>query len=163
MKCLVILQKAVKKFLKKKKDKITHRPNQSSVRLKAHRLSLTNLILSDQGKTLNNKEQILNDLEKRYVENYRIGQVVYTGEMIRDTRHGKGNQIWDDGAKYEGFWKNHKAYGYGTFYHIDGDIYQGQWVNDQANGYGVYIHADGAQYQGNWFNDMQDGYGKPYH
>ena len=104
-------------------------------------------------------EKIVNELEKKWVENYRIGNVVYTGEMTGEIRHGKGTQIWDDGAKYEGAWKFNKASGYGTFYHIDGDVYQGNWDNDQANGYGTYIHADGAQYQGNWLNDMQDGLG----
>ena len=159
MKILVKLQTSVRRFLKRKKDHGTHKPNQSSVRLKAHRMTLSNIIINDQGNSWFYEEQILNDLEKRFVKNYRIGNVVYTGEMVRDVIHGKGMQIWDDGAKYDGAWINNKACGYGTFYHSDGDIYQGNWVNDQANGYGVYIHADGAQYQGNWVNDMQDGYG----
>jgi hypothetical protein len=157
---LIKLQRAIKRFLSVKTSKRTHRPNQSSIRLKANRLSLSNLVLNDEGSINFNIDKVLNDLEKRYVENYRLGNVVYTGEMVGDIRHGKGAQIWDDGAKYEGYWKNNKACGNGTFYHIDGDIYQGQWDNDQANGYGTYLHADGAQYQGNWVNDMQDGYGK---
>lgn len=37
-------------------------------------------------------------------------------------REGFGEQVWKDGARYVGEWKNNKAEGYGTFYHVDGDI-----------------------------------------
>ena len=67
----------------------------------------------------------------KYVENYQIDNVVYTGEMVNEMRYGKGVQVWNDGAKYDGEWKFDKACGYGTFYHIDGDIYQGNWENDK--------------------------------
>ena len=30
-------------------------------------------------------------------------------------RHGKGVQVWPDGAKYEGSWKRNKAHGKGEF------------------------------------------------
>ena len=40
-------------------------------------------------------------------------------------RHGNGTQIWPDGAKYEGSWKNNKAHGIGTFWHVYGDKYEG--------------------------------------
>ena len=56
--------------------------------------------------------------------------------------------IWPDKAKYEGFWKDDKANGKGTFYHIDGDIFEGHWVDDKASGYGVYTHINGAKYEG---------------
>ena len=44
-------------------------------------------------------------------------------------RQGYGLQVWPDGAKYEGYWKNNVAEGRGTFYHIDGDIYDGKKLN----------------------------------
>ena len=47
--------------------------------------------------------------------------------------------MWPNGAKYEGYWENHKANGRGKFYHVDGDIYDGEWLDDMANGYGVYM------------------------
>ena len=73
-----------------------------------------------------NNDSLLNN-QIKYVENLRIQNAVYTGELLNGKRHGKGVQIWDDGAKYEGEWENDKSNGYGTFYHTDGDIYQGYW------------------------------------
>ena len=97
--------------------------------------------------------------EIRYVENLRIQNAVYIGQVLNGKRHGKGIQIWDDGAKYEGSWENDKSNGYGTFYHIDGDVYQGYWKNNRANGKGVYISSDGGRYEGEWIDDVQNGFG----
>ena len=52
--------------------------------------------------------------------------------------------MWQDGAKYEGYWKNDMANGRGRLIHADGDVYEGFWVNDKAHGKGTYIHMDGA-------------------
>lgn len=50
----------------------------------------------------------------------------YKGQVRNGTiRHGYGVQVWPDGARYEGFWKDGVAHGRGKFYHIDGDIYEG--------------------------------------
>ncbi len=38
-------------------------------------------------------------------------------------REGKGTQIWPDGTKYEGDWKDNSAWGYGKFIHRNGDYY----------------------------------------
>jgi len=40
-------------------------------------------------------------------------------------RDGTGVQIWPDGAKFEGEWKENRAHGYGKFTHADGDLYEG--------------------------------------
>ena len=54
----------------------------------------------------NNKDEdsLLNS-EIKYVENLRIQNATYTGEILNGKRHGKGIQKWDDGAKYEGNWE----------------------------------------------------------
>ena len=51
--------------------------------------------------------------------------IKYIGEMDKNIREGFGLQIWNDGAAYIGYWKDHKAHGLGKFKHSDGDIYQG--------------------------------------
>lgn len=89
-------------------------------------------------------------------------KAIYYGERSNDSnqRHGRGIQIWIDGARYEGYWKNDKANLHGKLTHADGDIYEGEWLEDKAHGIGVYIHTDGAKYEGSWKEDKQDGKGK---
>jgi hypothetical protein len=85
---------------------------------------------------------------------------IYIGEWNeRAERHGKGIQIWNDGSKYEGYWRRDKANGKGRLIHADGDMYEGEWVDDKAHGKGVYLHTDGAKYIGEWKEDKQHGKG----
>jgi hypothetical protein len=44
-----------------------------------------------------------------------------------DIREGRGIQIWRDGSRYEGYWKNNRANGRGRLIHADGDVYEGEW------------------------------------
>lgn len=39
-----------------------------------------------------------------------------------------------------------KACGRGIFKHKEGDRYDGFWMNDKANGFGKYEHNNGAIY-----------------
>ena len=85
---------------------------------------------------------------------------IFAGEWnIKNQRHGKGLQSWNDGSMYEGYWKNDKANGRGRLIHANGDVYEGEWLNDKAHGKGIYIHADGAMYEGYWEQDKQHGKG----
>ncbi|CAG9315185.1 unnamed protein product [Blepharisma stoltei] len=85
---------------------------------------------------------------------------VYIGDWNEKfERHGKGVQIWNDGSKYEGYWKNDRANGKGRLIHGDGDVYEGEWMDDKAHGHGVYTHTDGGKYVGLWENDKQHGKG----
>jgi hypothetical protein len=85
---------------------------------------------------------------------------IYIGEWNqKGERHGKGVQIWNDGSKYEGYWRRDKANGKGRLIHADGDMYEGEWIDDKAHGKGVYLHTDGAKYVGEWKEDKQHGKG----
>ena len=88
--------------------------------------------------------------------------VIYFGEWDKnnDLRHGRGIQVWADGAKFSGCWKNGKACGKGILQHSDGDIYEGDWLDDKPWGYGIYTHLDGTKYEGEWKDDKQHGRGK---
>jgi len=85
-----------------------------------------------------------------YVDEYilKSGAVyrgtVKIGEGKELIRHGRGIQIWKDGAKYEGEFKNGKAEGPGIFYHANGDVYDGMFKQGKASGQGVYSHAGGS-------------------
>ena len=88
-------------------------------------------------------------------------KVKYTGEWNEaGKRHGRGTQIWPDGARYDGYFQNDHQEGYGRIIHNDGDTYVGYWQNDRSNGTGKYTHIDGAYYSGSWVNDKHDGTGK---
>lgn len=63
-------------------------------------------------------------------------------------RDGLGIQLWPDGSKYEGMWKNGRCNGMGRMTHANGDIYQGEWRDDQANGVGTFVDTNGARYIG---------------
>ena len=103
-------------------------------------------------------------VEQRNPQENKIEKTIYYGEwdINKNVRHGRGIQIWPDGAKYTGYWKNDKAQGKGKLYHADGDVYEGDWVNDKPNGYGIYTHSDGTRYEGEWENDKQNGKGKEF-
>ena len=40
-------------------------------------------------------------------------------------RWGRGVQIYNDGSRYEGQWRNDQASGYGRLIHATGDVYIG--------------------------------------
>ncbi len=78
---------------------------------------------------------------------------MYKGQWTRAknrTKDGLGIQLWPDGSKYEGQWKQGKSNGYGRMTHANGDIYEGNWVNDKANGHGIFVDTSGARYEGAW-------------
>ena len=85
-----------------------------------------------------NKVEEINDSDVDYKKDYQVGEgATYTGQMkliiVAKTqervfiKHGKGEQIWHDGAKYNGDWRNGMAEGQGTFYHANGDVYTGEF------------------------------------
>ena len=48
-----------------------------------------------------------------------------------------GVQIYEDGSRYEGFWKEGMNNGKGRLIHADGDMYIGMWKDNMAHGHGI--------------------------
>jgi hypothetical protein len=107
--------------------------------------------------------QEINDGKKREIKPICVLEngAVYQGEWLVDEnqKDGRGVQIWPDGSRYDGFWRDGMANGYGRLVHAEGDVYEGEWTEDKANGYGVYTHFNGSRYEGQWFQDKQHGFG----
>ncbi|CDW82395.1 UNKNOWN [Stylonychia lemnae] len=88
---------------------------------------------------------------------------VYVGEWSKDgLRQGKGLQIWKDGSRYEGYWKNDMAQYHGRMIYPDGEVYDGLWWEDKAHGRGIYLNIQGVKYEGEWHQDQQHGQGIEY-
>ena len=87
---------------------------------------------------------------------------IYYGELSKNEnkRHGRGIMIWDNGDKYEGYWKDDKANGNGELINYNGDIYIGEWIDDKKNGHGIYKCRNGSYYEGLWKDNIQEGKGK---
>ena len=49
----------------------------------------------------------------------------YEGEMIKGAKDGRGVQIYENGARYDGGWKNDKNHGFGRLINALGDVYLG--------------------------------------
>ena len=52
----------------------------------------------------------------------------YYGEWAKNdnTRHGSGIQVWSEGSKYEGYWREDRVNVKGKIIHADWDIYEGE-------------------------------------
>jgi hypothetical protein len=57
---------------------------------------------------------------------------------LNGKKHGKGKLLFEDGAYYDGEFKEDKMNGRGILYYSEGNpAYDGEWCNDQFNGYGI--------------------------
>lgn len=65
----------------------------------------------------------------------------YTGEMSvrKEVPHGKGRMVWEfDGEAYDGDWVYGVRHGFGQFSYANGDSYEGFFRQDKKCGYGSY-------------------------
>lgn len=87
----------------------------------------------------------------------------YTGEVnAKGQVHGKGVFRFNDGASYEGEYKNGKKDGFGTFIFSNGEKYIGYYRKGVRNGLGTYMFADGCKYVGYFLNGSFNGFGRYY-
>lgn len=52
---------------------------------------------------------------------------------------------YKDGDRYEGYFKNNKREGFGTYYWKNQDRFEGIFVQDQIEGKGVYYYVSGGK------------------
>lgn len=89
-------------------------------------------------------------------------EIVYQGywDIQTNKKCGYGQQLYPNGAKYEGLFANNEMEGEGRFIYDTGDYYIGNRKAGQASGNGVFIGVDGTQYSGEWANNLHHGCGK---
>eukprot|EP01080_Neovahlkampfia_damariscottae_P005949 gene5949-9778_t len=71
---------------------------------------------------------------------YKNG-VIFKGEITKDKRHGKGEQVWPDGRTYDGDWKDDTMHGRGTYKWPEGRQYYGDFLTDYMTGKGIYTET----------------------
>jgi putative phage-type endonuclease len=85
--------------------------------------------------------------------------VVYEGDHVDGSAHGKGVMIWPDGSRYEGGFVAGARYGNGIYTWPDGTRHDGVWVEGKCHGEGSRVWADGRGYQGGWVDGIIHGKG----
>ena len=84
---------------------------------------------------------------------------VFIGNVINSKKEGKGIFYYNNGAKYEGEYKNDLRNGKGIFYYKEGHIYDGEWENDKKHGRGILYINSGEIYEGEFKEGLFDGFG----
>ena len=80
-------------------------------------------------------------------------------------KDGYGQQVWQDGSKYDGQWRNGCRDGQGkcTYPTVHGDtasgVYTGKWRRDKREGSGKFEFTNGDEYEGQWHGDLRHGKG----
>jgi hypothetical protein len=110
-----------------------------------------------------------------------------TGCVQGDCVNGEGIYVFEDGDRYEGFFKNSKFHGqglmlwnngggsgysgykgkflegyidgYGLYAFANGDTYEGVFEKGKFHGQGIYKYKSGGSYAGGWVNGVKDGPG----
>ena len=83
----------------------------------------------------------------------------YEGEFKDGKRHGKRVYFYTDGGRYEGEFKDYKRHGKGVYFFNDGARYEGEFKVGIKHGKGVYFYNDGGRYEGEFEDDKGHGKG----
>ncbi|XP_013856612.1 alsin isoform X2 [Austrofundulus limnaeus] len=94
----------------------------------------------------------------------RLKEVTYEGHWLTGKPHGSGELKWPDGRIYTGSFKNGLEDGYGEFVAPNKtlnktDLYQGYWKEGKMHGLGSYRYASGEVYDGSFQDGLRHGHG----
>jgi hypothetical protein len=87
----------------------------------------------------------------------------YYGEWCtnkKNTFHGRGMMIYDEGFMKEGMWKDDKMIGYGIEISFLNGFYEGEFKNGLRDGMGILQELNGSTYKGTFKEDYIHGVGK---
>jgi len=89
---------------------------------------------------------------KTVVQKMMPDSSIYSGEMYRKIKEGKGILVMPDQSYYEGMFHNDLKDGYGQEHNADGSSYDGFYQEGKFCGEGT-LTKDGYQYSGTWHLD----------
>lgn len=87
---------------------------------------------------------------------------LYTGDIVKELREGKGFMKYVNGAVYNGEWKNNAFEGEGEFTAADGVKSTGEWRNGKRHGSIITNWPDGKRFEGQYEDDKKHGLGIYY-
>jgi hypothetical protein len=85
--------------------------------------------------------------------------------MKGDCINGYGEMAWENGQRYEGYFKNGLREGYGYMRYSTGNIYIGEWEENTQHGHGMlsfHEHPTQKKFVGEWKRNVREGYGTLY-
>lgn len=107
------------------------------------------------------KGSFIDGLQDGYGEEVFFGQnLTYTGEFVKNIKHGRGIMTYPDKTRYEGEFVNGIQHGIGKYNYPDGTLYDGDLNNNLRHGYGTLHTPDGQIYTGYFANGKKEGNGK---
>ena len=86
----------------------------------------------------------------------------YEGYYKNGKRDGRGTYTWSDGEKYTGQWKDGNMHGKGVLITADKYKYEGDFAYDLPHGQGTLTTPDGIKYVGEFANGAKNGIGTIY-
>ncbi len=100
----------------------------------------------------------MNGLGKRLLQN----GARYEGNFKNGKLDGYGQIFWADGSKYVGEFKDDQRTGTGELTWPNGSKYTGLFLDSKIHGYGTFIYVSGSKYEGNFVAGLCDGLGILY-
>ena len=95
-----------------------------------------------------------------YTKNTSVPSIYYGDVDINYKRNGYGVQLYKNGVKLEGIWKDDMFQGYGRMITVNGDLYEGAFTSDlKLNGSGIKRSLNGDIYVGMFMNGLKHGEG----
>ncbi|XP_061685689.1 alsin isoform X3 [Syngnathoides biaculeatus] len=94
----------------------------------------------------------------------RLKEAIYEGRWLAGKPHGRGVMKWPDGRVYTGSFKNGQEDGFGEFVAPNktlnkNDHYQGFWKDGKMHGVGTYRYASAEVYDGSFQDGLRHGHG----
>lgn len=113
------------------------------------------------GFSMSSESESKNDITNNHLKkiSYLNGDV-YEGEVIGETRHGKGKYFFANGEVYEGDFLNGSRNGKGKYIWNNGETYEGDFLFNKITGKGIFTRKNGEIYEGDFINSSRTGKGK---